>query len=202
MYPNDPYNQTPTGIDYLNQIAPPPEKNGFTMQTKFIIIIITVIGVLSLGFIWLASQSNAGPTVSDTVLTIARLQTVTEAQKKRLRTSNVVDTNSSLDTILTSSLTKGTPIAESEGLDVAKAIRTPGLEAELNKKLDDAYLNAQLDEAYVREMKYHLELLSTDIKTLLKTAKKSDVKDFLEKTLSDITSIKKRLESAEATVSG
>lgn len=172
------------------------------MQTKFIIIIIAVIGVLSLGFIWLASQSNAGPTVSDTVLTIARLQTVTEAQKKRLRTSNVVDTNSSLDTILTSSLTKGTPIAESEGLDVAKAIRTPGLEVELNKKLDDAYLNAQLDEAYVREMKYHLELLSTDIKTLLKTAKKSDIKDFLEKTLSDITSIKKRLESAEATVSG
>lgn len=171
------------------------------MQTKFIIIIIAVIGVLSLGFIWLASQSNAGPTVSDTVLTIARLQTVTEAQKKRLRTSNVVDTNSSLDTILTSSLTKGTPIAESEGVDVKKALREPSFEVELNKKLEDAYLNAQLDEAYTREMKYHLELLSTDLKTLLATAKKSDVKEFLEKTLSDVNGIKKRLDAAQNTIS-
>ena len=53
MYPNDPYSQppTPSGIDYLNQIAAPPEPAGFDKKTKIIIIIIALVGVLSLSFI-------------------------------------------------------------------------------------------------------------------------------------------------------
>ena len=62
--------------------------------------------------------------------------------------------------------------------------------------LYDAFLNDQLDAVYTREMAYQLELLSSELSSLSKKAKKSDVKEFLEKTQSDITSIKKRLESS------
>ena len=72
----------------------------------------------------------------------------------------------------------------------------PDFEVKLNEKLDDAFLNDQLDAVYTREMAYQLELLSSELSSLSKKAKKSDVKEFLEKTQSDITSIKKRLESS------
>lgn len=198
MYPNDPYSQppTPSGIDYLNQIAVPPEPAGFDKKTKIIIIIIALVGVLSLGFIWAASQSGSGPTVSNAIMRVARLQTVTELQKKRLKNSTVTDINSSLDAILTTAVNKATPIAQSEKLDINKALKVPDFEVKLNEKLDDAFLNDQLDAVYTREMAYQLELLSSELSSLSKKAKKSDVKEFLEKTQSDITSIKKRLESS------
>ena len=198
MYPNDPYSQppTPSGIDYLNQIAAPPEPAGFDKKTKIIIIIIALVGVLSLGFIWAASQSGSGPTVSNVIMRVARLQTVTELQKKRLKNSTVTDINSSLDAILTTAVNKATPIAQSEKLDINKALKVPDFEVKLNEKLDDAFLNDQLDAVYTREMAYQLELLSSELSSLSKRAKKSDVKEFLEKTQSDITSIKKRLESS------
>ena len=198
MYPNDPYSQppTPSGIDYLNQIAAPPEPTGFDKKTKIIIIIIALVGVLSLGFIWAASQSGSGPTVSNAIMRVARLQTVTELQKKRLKNSTVTDINSSLDAILTTAVNKATPIAQSEKLDINKALKVPDFEVKLNEKLDDAFLNDQLDAVYTREMAYQLELLSSELSSLSKKAKKSDVKEFLEKTQSDITSIKKRLESS------
>ena len=198
MYPNDPYSQppTPSGIDYLNQIAAPPEPTGFDKKTKIIIIIIALVGVLSLGFIWAASQSGSGPTISNAIMRVARLQTVTELQKKRLKNSTVTDINSSLDAILTTAVNKATPIAQSEKLDINKALKVPDFEVKLNEKLDDAFLNDQLDVVYTREMAYQLELLSSELSSLSKKAKKSDVKEFLEKTQSDITSIKKRLESS------
>ena len=190
MYPNDPYSQppTPSGIDYLNQIAAPPEPAGFDKKTKIIIIIIALVGVLSLGFIWAASQSGSGPTISNAIMRVARLQTVTELQKKRLKNSTVTDINSSLDAILTTAVNKATPIN--------KALKVPDFEVKLSEKLDDAFLNDQLDAVYTREMAYQLELLSSELSSLSKKAKKSDVKEFLEKTQSDITSIKKRLESS------
>ena len=198
MYPNDPYSQppTPSGIDYLNQIAAPPEPAGFDKKTKIIIIIIALVGVLSLGFIWAASQSGSGPTISNAIMRVARLQTVTELQKKRLKNSTVTDINSSLDAILTTAVNKATPIAQSEKLDINKALKVPDFEVKLNEKLDDAFLNDQLDAVYTREMAYQLELLSSELSSLSKKAKKSDVREFLEKTQSDITSIKKRLESS------
>ena len=198
MYPNDPYSQppTPSGIDYLNQIAAPPEPAGFDKKTKIIIIIIALVGMLSLGFIWAASQSGSGLTVSNAIMRVARLQTVTELQKKRLKNSTVTDINSSLDAILTTAVNKATPIAQSEKLDINKALKVPDFEVKLNEKLDDAFLNDQLDAVYTREMAYQLELLSSELSSLSKKAKKSDVKEFLEKTQSDITSIKKRLESS------
>lgn len=198
MYPNDPYSQppTPSGIDYLNQIAAPPEPARFDKKTKIIIIIIALVGVLSLGFIWAASQSGSGPTVSNVIMRVARLQTVTELQKKRLKNSTVTDINSSLDAILTTAVNKATPIAQSEKLDINKALKVPDFEVKLNEKLDDAFLNDQLDAVYTREMAYQLELLSSELSSLSKKAKKSDVKEFLEKTQSDITSIKKRFESS------
>ena len=198
MYPNDPYSQppTPSGIDYLNQIAAPPEPAGFDKKTKIIIIIIALVGVLSLGFIWAASLSGSGPSISNAIMRVARLQTVTELQKKRLKNSTVTDINSSLDAILTTAVNKATPIAQSEKLDINKALKVPDFEVKLNEKLDDAFLNDQLDVVYTREMAYQLELLSSELSSLSKKAKKSDVKEFLEKTQSDITSIKKRLESS------
>lgn len=198
MYPNDPYSQppTPSGIDYLNQIAAPPEPAVFDKKTKIIIIIIALVGVLSLGFIWAASQSGSGPTISNAIMRVARLQTVTELQKKRLKNSTVTDINSSLDAILTTAVNKATPIAQSEKLDINKALKVPDFEVKLNEKLDDAFLNDQLDAVYTREMAYQLELLSSELSSLSKKAKKSDIKEFLEKTQSDITSIKKRLESS------
>jgi len=198
MYPNDPYSQppTPSGIDYLNQIAAPPEPTGFDKKTKLIIIIIALVGVLGLGLIWAASQSGSGPTISNAIMRIARLQTVTELQKKRLKNSTVTDINSSLDAILTTAVNKATPIAQSEKLDINKALKVPDFEAKLSAKLDDAFLNDQLDAVYTREMTYQLELLNSELSSLSKKSKKSDVKEFLEKTQTDITSIKKRLDNS------
>lgn len=193
MY-NDPFNQQPQGIDYLNQIAAPAPPQGFDRKTKLILAIFGMIGLLSLAFIFYsANQTTSGPSLSSTIISLNKLQTITDKYRGQLRTSKIIDTNSSLNAILTTAAKSAEPLAAAEGINLKDALKEPGLEVELTKKLDDAFLNATLDAVYIREMTFQLESLITQMEQLARRIKRSEQREWLTKTTGDLRNIQKQL---------
>ena len=139
---NDPFNDVPTGIDYLNQIAAPPPKAGFDRKTTIIIAIMAAIGVLSLLFIFIATQnSNPAPTLKNLAAKLQKMQVITDTYNPNLRSTQLQQASSSLRAVLrTANASIGDPLA-SQGVDPKKqakeitALDSPG---ELDKKLSDA----------------------------------------------------------------
>lgn len=203
MQPNDPYNQQPVGIDYLNQIATPQPQAGFDKKSKIIMIIAGTVGILSLIFIALTAlnQSNTGPSP---VALSAKFQMLSKLSTKygpKLRTSNFQDTNSSLGALLTTANQSINQPLQDYGIDMKKqanVIAQLSNTSEIEKTLDDAHLNATLDEAYSREMTYQIEDTLVMMRRIERTTRVQSMKDFLETTIVDFENIQKRLSDTSA----
>ncbi len=202
MQPNNPYQPAPTGIDYLNHIAPPPPPTGFDKKSKIIMIIAGAIGLLSLIFIVITAVNlaNAGPSPLAVAARLQKLGTLSSEYGDKLRTTALRDANSSLSTIL---ITANRSIAEpltAQSIDLekqAKEIAALEPTEEIGTMLDDAHLNGRLDDAYAREMTYQLEDTLVMMKRLEQTTRSQGMKVFLEKTIADFETLKKQF--AEAT---
>lgn len=203
MQPNDPYNQQPSGIDYLNQIAAPPAQTGFDKKSKIIMIVAGAVAVVALAFIALTtlSQSNAGPSP---VALSAKFQMLTKLSTKygpKLRTSALQDTNSSLGALLTTTNQSISTPLHDYSIDMKKQASTVAQlsnTTEIEKTLDDAHLNATLDEAYSREMAYQLEDTLVTMRRLERATRVQSMKDFLETTIGDFENIQKQLSNASS----
>lgn len=194
MYPNDPFNTQPTGIDYLNQIATPPPATGFDRKTKLIMLIFGVIGILSLGFImYSASQTTAGPSTTSVIVKLHKLQAVREKYKEKLKSGPVVTADSSLGAVLTTAIASSDTVAGEQKDAITAAVKEPGFEVSLTEKLEDAFLNATLDAVYVREMSYQLEETTGQLDQLAQTTKNQATQSFLTKTSTDLKGIQKQL---------
>lgn len=196
MYPENQTQINPqtTGVDYLNQIAPPAPPTGFDKKTKIIILIMAVVGLLGLSFIfYMAARTNSGASTSEVIVKVNKLQAVTTKYKDKLGSSQLIEVNSSLRSILTTAQKSAEPIATAENIDVKGLVKVAGFEVELMEKLDSAYLNSNLDSTYIREMTFHIEELTVKMQNLLNKTKKTDVREFLTKTIADTQNIQKRL---------
>ncbi len=196
MYPNDPLAPQPSGIDYLNQIAPPATPQGFDGKTKVIVFIFGIIGVLSLIFIFfMANQTSTGPSPTTLVARLNNLQSIATAYNKKLHGNDIQNANSSLIAILTTankSIEK--PIA-SVGIDLGKnkkAILALESTSEIEEKLDEAFLNADLDVTYAHSMDVYLADTIVIIDQITRSTNSKSMKEFCQKTNADLTNIKKQ----------
>ena len=183
----------PSGVDYLNQIAPPAPPTGIDKKTKIIIFIMILLGVASLAIIAAgASSTNKEPTLTIVAGRLQKVYRVASAYKNKLNSSELRGANGTLIALMTTANKSVlTPLANS-GVDVkknAKVIATMDSSAKLEEKLNDAYLNAQLDETYGREMLFLLQDTTALVKKVSSTTRSKSSKEFLEKTIVDLTGI-------------
>jgi hypothetical protein len=197
MYPNDPLAPQPSGIDYLNQIAPPPEPSGFDKKSKIIIFVFALIGIFSLVFIFFAaSKTSSAATPTQVIARLANMQTIAEKYNKNLQSNPIQNANSSLIAVLTTANNSIETPAASVKIDLKKQkkdILATESTAEIEKKLDDALLNSDLDATYAHSLNVEL----TDTIMMLDQVQKSkttkSMKEFCQKTSADLTNIKKQI---------
>lgn len=198
MYPNDdPFNQQPAGIDYLNQIATPPAAEGFDKKTKIILVIFGIIGILSLVFIFTMLQNtSSGASPTQLAARVQKLATVSQKYKDKLQNSRLQSTNSSLVSVMTTAEASIAEVLRSSGIDYTKQkkeIIKLDPPAKLEAKFDDAALNVQLDVVYAHEMNVQITDTITMMKKLEKSTNSQSMKAYLSKTITDLENIQKQL---------
>lgn len=197
MQPQNPFDPTPSGIDYLNQIAAPAPPTGFDKKSKIIMIIMGIIGILSLIFILVAAQNTAGnPSPMKMIARIQKLKTVASDYTPKLRSSKLQDANSSLVAVLTTAEKSVETPAAAQNIDLkkqAKAITALDPADDLKKKFDEAYLNVNLDATYAYTMSTELADTILMMEKLNKASSSKSMKEFLTKTIADLTQVRKQL---------
>lgn len=200
MYPNNqnnPFNQQPTGIDYLNQISAPNPPASFDKKTKIIIAILALIGVLSLILIFMASQ-NSRPSMTPPKIAarVQKLLTVSKKYNNKLQSSKLQTVNSSLISVLTTANSAINEPLKDSGIDLKKQqkeITQLDPSTNLEKKLDDAVLNAQIDTIYAHEINVQLTDTINMMERLHKSTNVKSMKNYLERTTSDLNNIQKQV---------
>lgn len=184
---------TPSGIDYLNQIAPPAPPAGVDKKTKLIIFFMIFIGIVSLVIIAVGATSGRDdPTLTTVAARLQKVHRVSSKYNDKISSSALRSANSSLVAILTTANKSAeTPLANT-GVDVkknAKVISTMDSSAELEAKLDEAFLNAQFDEVYGREMLYLLQESMALAKLIYSDTNSESSKEFLQKIIADMNGV-------------
>ena len=200
MYPNNqdnPFNQQPTGIDYLNQISTPAPSAGFDKKIKIILVILGLVGILSLGLIFAMSQSSQS-TVSPSKIAarVQKLLTVSQKYNNKLQSSKLQTVNSSLVSVLTTANSSIAEPLKNNGIDLKKQqkeITKLDPSTDLEKKLDEAVLNAQIDTIYAHEINVQLTDTINMMKRLNKSTSSKSMKNYLEKTVDNLQNIQKQI---------
>lgn len=203
MNPND--YQYP--VDYLNQIAPEPQKKGLEAKKLFLLGGLAIVVALIIFFVLGAlSGGNTSRGLPNIPLRLETLQKISDDSQKNIKSSELRSINGSLSVLLTGSSTSiAAPLAKS-GVDVKKIDsklkeNEKTYSEQLAAKLDDARLNAVFDRTYAREMSFELAKLNADIKRAIATTRNTDLKNALTKVSGDSGDIKKQLDKFSATTS-
>lgn len=196
MQPDYSYQPEPSGIDYLNQIAPPERPAGSDRKFKMVLIISVIVAIGSIASILLmAGRQNTGPSPVGLMARFQKLQTITSNYDKKLRSSELQAANSSLSAVLTTANNSIYKIAPSVGVDLKKQSKTIASidpSTEIEKRLNEAFLTyGSLDDTYKMEMNLQLEETILMMQQLERGTKSSSLKEFLQKTLEDFTSLQK-----------
>lgn len=202
MYP-DPNTQAP--IDYLNQIAPQPQKPG--LDKRALVGVLAIIGVvlaIVVGFLIFISNSAAGP--KDSMITLAaRLQAtqeVSDKSQKNIKSSQLRSINSNLKILLTNANRDIAAPLMVEEIDVTKLDKeVVAIEKAdtINTTLEDARLNATFDDTYAREMSFKLTTISLLMQQIYNQSKSKSMQDFLMETDDNLQPIKQQLEEFNST---
>lgn len=202
MYP-DPNTQAP--IDYLNQIAPQPQKPG--LDKRALVGVLAIIGVvlaIVVGFLIFISNSAAGP--KDSMITLAaRLQAtqeVSDKSQKNIKSSQLRSINSNLKILLTNANRDIAAPLMVEEIDVTKLDKEVVAKEKadkINTTLEDARLNATFDDTYAREMSFKLTTISLLMQQIYNQSKSKSMQDFLMETDDNLQPIKQQLEEFNST---
>jgi hypothetical protein len=203
MYPDT--NPPPAPIDYLNQIAPQPQKPGINRRALVVIVLgIGLVLALVIGFMAFVTSSADGPKKSAVVLT-ARMQamkTVAEASQPKIKSSSLRGVNRSLIIFLTNANRDITAPLAANGIEMKKldkAIVAKEQADSITANLEDARLNAMFDDTYAREMSFKLATVALLMEEISSTTKSKSMKDFLTTTSSNLQPIKQQLDEFNKT---
>ncbi len=193
-------------IDYLNQIAPAPQKQGLSSRMFLMIIGGGIFLAAIVGLLMLFSGGGSGPTQKMQTLA-ARVQTlekITAAAQRNIKSNDLRGSNSNLSIFLANTDQGMIDPLEKNGISLTKLDKTI-VAAEkgddLTTKLEDARLNAVFDRTYAREMSYQLEALRTLIVSIYSGTKSKSMQDFLETTNKSLVPIKKQFDTFNASSS-
>jgi hypothetical protein len=203
--PQAPPPQPQYSIDYLNQIAPKPQKKGlssrgFLMVVGGGLVVAVIVGILAL------SSGGSGPTKNMQTFA-ARVQTlekITAGAQKNIKSNDLRGTNVNLTLFLTNTDQNMTKPLANNSVDVKKLDKDI-VAAEkgdaLTAKLENARLNATFDRTYAREMIYQLTALETLMKSIYNSSKSKSMKDFLQTADDSLLPIKKQFDTFDASSS-
>lgn len=196
MYPDNLNNQ-PQGIDYLNQIATPPPAEGFDKKTKFIIAILSFIGLITLIAIFVFLQdSMPSASPSQVASRVNKLLTISKKYNNKFRSTSLQTTNSSLVAVLTTANASMGEALQATGVNYKekqKDILALDPSEKLEKKLDEALLNTQLDITYAHEMNVQITDTINMMKKVYKSTKSKKMREWLVKTAGDLENIQKQI---------
>lgn len=191
-------NQPQYSIDYLNNIAPTPQKQPVNKRLLMLVASGGVLLLIILGSILAAMLGGGGS--GDRLQTLAArlqtLQTVAHGAQVNIKSNDLRTTNSSLDIYLTNANRDMATQLESRGINPAKldkSIVAREAGTELIATLDDARLNAVYDRTYAREMSYQLATVTALIADLDASTNNAALKKYLETTRANLTPIEEQL---------
>jgi lipopolysaccharide export LptBFGC system permease protein LptF len=204
MYPetNQPI---PAPIDYLNQIAPAPQKPGVN-KAGIAVVVIGILLVLALvvGFLMFISGGSNSPKATTQTLA-ARLQAtqeVSDSSQATIKSSQLRSINSTLKVILTNANRDiATPLA-ANGIDIEKLDKKIVAKEKadpITADLEDARLNAVFDDTYAREMSFKLTTVTILMDQINGKTKSASMKSYLLKTKTDLQPIKQQLDEFNST---
>ena len=205
MYPdyNNQNNQAP--IDYLNQIAPPPQKPGINKRS--VILVIALIGTvlaIVISFLVFVSQSASSPKKSMVTLAarMQAMQEVSDKAQKNIKSTHLRSINSNLRVLLADANRDiATPLS-AEKIDVKKLDKKVVDEEKadkINTTLEDARLNAVFDDTYAREMSFKLTTISLLLQQIYDQSNNKAMQDFLVETDENLQPIKEQLDEFNST---
>lgn len=192
-------------IDYLNQIAPAPQKQ--KLDKKSLLMLALLIGgvlVLVVSFLVFISNHSGGPKADMQTLTIRmqNLQKISESSQKNIKSSELRGINSNLKSFLSNANRDiAEPLAANK-IDIKKLDKNLAAKEKtdtLAADLEDARLNAAFDDTYAREMSFKLATLSILMESIYKTSSSKSMKEFLVTTDDNLQPIKTKLEAFNQT---
>jgi lipopolysaccharide export LptBFGC system permease protein LptF len=204
MYPetNQPI---PAPIDYLNQIAPAPQKPGVN-KAGIAVVVIGILLVLALvvGFLMFISGGSNSPKATTQTLAarLQAIQEVSDTSQATIKSSQLRSINSTLKVILTNANRDiATPLAAS-GIDIEKLDKKIVAKEKadpITADLEDARLNAVFDDTYAREMSFKLTTITILMDQINNKTKSVSMKSYLLKTKADLQPIKQQLDEFNST---
>lgn len=197
MQPNDYIQPTPSGIDYLNQIAPPEQPKGVDKKMKILLVVAGFFLLFGLILIFLmATDTSSSSSPLKLAARLQKLQVVTDKYTDKLRDSDLQTVNSSFSAVLTTanqSINQLLPKYDIDPKKQAKEIIAVDPSTKIEQNLDDTFLTyGTIDSAYVMEMNVQLEDTLLMMKQMQRDKQFSDMHEFLAKTITDFENIQKR----------
>ncbi len=194
----------PVPVDYLDQISGPAKKPGLNPKLFWGVIIGGVILVVIVLLLMLGN-SGSGKSISTERLglRLQTLQTISKNSQKTIKDSELRALNSRLTTQLTDiNRDIAAPLKAAE-IDLKKADKKTASEEtknseQLTTKLEDARLNDTFDRSYAREMSYQMETSAILIESLYKSSKSKSLREFLDSSYGDFSSLQKEFAAYSA----
>lgn len=187
-------------IDYLNQIAPAPQKPGLNKRALLmVVLLIGVVLTIVISFLVFISNASGGPKSDMQTLAIRMqaLQKVSDSSQKNIKSSTLRGTNSILKSFLSNANRDIVEPLAANKVDIKKLDKRLVAKEKtdtLAADLEEARLNATFDDTYAREMSFKLTTLSILMESIYKTSHSKSLKEFLENTDSNLQPIKKQLD--------
>ena len=179
-----PSGQTP--LDYLNQIAPKPQKPaifraGWRLYALIGIALVILVIIISV----VASSLSASRIAPWQTLTarLASTEQIATSATGNLKNSQLRSLNSELKLYITNTNRDLQPINTSIGISAAKlpaSVVQKESNAAMTARLEDGRLNAKYDSTYSREMGYQLSTVLTQLQQLYASSGSETNKVFLK----------------------
>lgn len=182
MYPN---NQQPTySIDYLNQIAPAPQKRSLFSGKRPLVMGLSAALIVAIVIMIIGKTVGQQPnSLQQLAARLQSTQTIADNAQPNIQSSQLRTLNSSLRLTLTNTNRDITAPLKSSGItatNLDKKIVTAESGADLVAKLEDARLNAVYDRTYAREMAYRVDTIILLMKDIYGKTHSTELKNFLQ----------------------
>lgn len=177
--------QIPTGVDYLNQIAPQKPSSKWLKpgpQLFLIIGAILVVFVIILSVVLGIISANTRKPLQQLSARLSATATVVDDWQKEIKSSQLRSLNSNLKLYLTNINRDIAAPMKQSGVDVAKlsdSILQEESTDQLNQRLEDARLNGIFDRVYAREMAYRLDTILALMRQINSSTGNNSLKQFL-----------------------
>lgn len=191
--------QTQYSIDYLNQIAPQPQRRPGGQKWLIIGLILGVLAVVVIALTAFANMSG-GPSRDLERLSarLTSLQTITDAAQPNITHGELRSSNSNLSIFLSNTNRDIVEPLENNGINpkkLDKALIESESYTDMVSTLEDARLNGVYDSVYVREMGLRLAELNALMGRIHSTTRSQSMKEFLVTSDTSLEAIRTQLKT-------